>query len=68
MDAERSKRVEDQLQSALQVPANQQDEFLRLPCAGDRVAFERRQREALLIIRTSAPSANSASTRARPSS
>jgi len=35
MDAERWKRVEDLLQSALHLPADQQDEFLRQACADD---------------------------------
>src|SRR5271169_2085705 len=40
MDAERWKRVEDLLQSALQVPAGQQEEFLRRECAGDTKLLE----------------------------
>jgi eukaryotic-like serine/threonine-protein kinase len=35
MDLERWKRVEDLLQSALLLPTEQQDEFLRRACAGD---------------------------------
>lgn len=35
MDAERWKRVDDLLQAALQVPADQQQEFLRLACGDD---------------------------------
>lgn len=35
MDAERWKRVDDLLQAALEVPDDQQDEFLRKACAGD---------------------------------
>jgi len=35
MDAERWKQVDDLLQSALQVPADQQDGFLRQACAND---------------------------------
>jgi serine/threonine protein kinase/Tol biopolymer transport system component len=35
MDAERWKRVDDLLQAALQVPADQQEEFLREACEGD---------------------------------
>ena len=40
MDAERWKRVDDLLQSALQVPADQQAEFLRHACAGDTELLE----------------------------
>lgn len=40
MDAERWKRVEDQLQSVLELPADQQEEFLRHACAGDTVLLE----------------------------
>jgi serine/threonine protein kinase len=36
MDAERWKRVEDLLQAALQLPADQQEEFLRQACADDK--------------------------------
>ena len=35
MDAERWKRVDELLQDALQVPADQQQEFLRLACSDD---------------------------------
>ena len=35
MDAERWQRVDDLLQSVLQVPDDQQEEFLRQACAGD---------------------------------
>ena len=35
MDAERWKQVDELLQSALQVPSEQRDEFLRQACAGD---------------------------------
>ena len=35
MDAERWKRVDDLLQSALQVPAGQQEEFLCSVCGDD---------------------------------
>jgi serine/threonine protein kinase len=35
MDAERWKRVDDLLQSAIQVPAGQQEEFLRRACGDD---------------------------------
>jgi eukaryotic-like serine/threonine-protein kinase len=35
MDAERWKRVDDLLHSALQVPTGQQEEFLRQRCGGD---------------------------------
>jgi eukaryotic-like serine/threonine-protein kinase len=35
MDAERWQRIEELLQSALPVPADQQEEFLRQACAGD---------------------------------
>src|SRR5438552_17743631 len=37
MDAERWKRIEDLLQSALRVPADQQEAFVRQACAGDTV-------------------------------
>ena len=40
MDAERWKRVEDLLQSALQLPADQQEEFLRQQCGGDSELLE----------------------------
>jgi predicted Ser/Thr protein kinase len=40
MDAERWKRVEDLLQAALQVPAEQQEEFLCQACAGDASLLE----------------------------
>jgi serine/threonine protein kinase/tetratricopeptide (TPR) repeat protein len=40
MDAERWKRVDDLLQSVLDVPGDQQEEFLRQACAGD-AALER---------------------------
>ena len=40
MDAERWKRVDELLQAALQVPAEQQEEFLRQQCAGDAVLLE----------------------------
>jgi serine/threonine-protein kinase len=39
-DAERWKRVDDLLQSALQVPAKQQGEFLRQACGGDTALLE----------------------------
>jgi tetratricopeptide (TPR) repeat protein len=37
MDAERWKRVDDLLQSVLEVPDDEQDQFLRQACAGDAV-------------------------------
>jgi eukaryotic-like serine/threonine-protein kinase len=40
MEAERWRRVEDLLQSALQVPAEQQQEFLRQQCGGDANLLE----------------------------
>ncbi len=40
MDAERWKRVEDLLQSALELPANQQEEFLRQACAADTALLQ----------------------------
>jgi hypothetical protein len=40
MDAERWKRVDDLLQAALQVPAGQQEEFLRRQCGGDADLIE----------------------------
>jgi hypothetical protein len=40
MDAERWKRVDDLLQSALQVPAGQQEEFLRQQCGDDSALLE----------------------------
>ena len=40
MDAERWKRVEDLLQAVLELPADQQEEFLRQACAGDKVLLE----------------------------
>jgi serine/threonine protein kinase/Tol biopolymer transport system component len=40
MDAERWKRVDDLLQAALQVPFEQQEEFLRKACAGDAALLE----------------------------
>ncbi|MFZ0731468.1 MAG: protein kinase [Candidatus Sulfotelmatobacter sp.] len=40
MDAERWKRVDDLLQAALQVPAEQQEEFLRQQCGGDSELLE----------------------------
>src|ERR1700722_2963048 len=40
MDAERWKRVEDLLQSALRVPAKRQEEFLRQRCGGDSELLE----------------------------
>src|SRR5271166_410007 len=40
MDAERWKRVEDLLQSALQLPADQQQEFLRQQCGTDADLLE----------------------------
>src|SRR5271167_1760259 len=40
MDAERWKHVDDLLQSALQVPAEQQEEFLRQQCGGDAGLLE----------------------------
>ena len=36
MDAERWKRVDDLLQAALQLPADQQEEFLPQACADDK--------------------------------
>src|ERR1700685_1568900 len=40
MDAERSKRVDDLLQSALHLPADQQEEFLRRACDEDGALLE----------------------------
>jgi hypothetical protein len=40
MDAERWKRVDELLQTALQVPAEQQEEFLRQACAGDTALLD----------------------------
>jgi serine/threonine protein kinase len=40
MDAERWQRVDDLLQSALQTPADQQDEFLRQACGDDTNLLE----------------------------
>jgi eukaryotic-like serine/threonine-protein kinase len=40
MDAERWKRVDELLQAALQVPTEQQEEFLRRACAGDSEPLE----------------------------
>src|SRR5277367_1708296 len=40
MEAERWKRVEDLLQSALLVPADRREEFLRQACAGDAPLLE----------------------------
>jgi predicted Ser/Thr protein kinase len=40
IDAERWKRVDDLLQAALQVPAGQQEEFLRQQCGGDSALLE----------------------------
>jgi len=40
MDAERWKRVDDLLQAGLQVPAGQQEEFLRQQCGGDTELLE----------------------------
>ena len=40
MDAERWKRVEDLLQSALELPAQQQEEFLRQQCGDDSELLE----------------------------
>ena len=40
MDAERWKRVDELLQAALQVPAEQQEEFLRQQCGGDAELLE----------------------------
>jgi serine/threonine protein kinase len=40
MDAERWKRVDDLLQAALQVPAGQQEEFLRQQCGSDSELLE----------------------------
>jgi serine/threonine protein kinase/tetratricopeptide (TPR) repeat protein len=40
MDAERWKRIDELLQAALQVPVEQQEEFLRLQCAGDAELLE----------------------------
>jgi eukaryotic-like serine/threonine-protein kinase len=40
MDAERWKRVDELLQATLQVPADQQQEFLRQQCGGDSALLE----------------------------
>ena len=40
MDAERWKRVDELLQAALQVPVEQQEEFLRQQCGGDAELLE----------------------------
>ena len=40
MDAERWKRVDELLQAGLQVPAGQQEEFLRQQCGGDSELLE----------------------------
>src|ERR1700723_920771 len=40
MDAERWKRIDDLLQAALQVPAGQQEEFLRQQCGSDSELLE----------------------------
>jgi eukaryotic-like serine/threonine-protein kinase len=40
MDAERWKRVDELLQATLQVPAGQQQEFLRQQCGGDSALLE----------------------------
>ncbi len=40
MDAERWKRVEDLLQSALELPADQQEEFLRQACGDDTALLQ----------------------------
>ena len=40
MDAERWKRVDELLQAALQVPAEQQEDFLRQQCGGDSELLE----------------------------
>ncbi len=40
MDAERWKRVEDLLQSALELPADQQEEFLRQACGADTTLLQ----------------------------
>src|SRR5580693_6134187 len=40
MDAERWKRVDDLLHSALQLPDGQQEEFLRQQCGGDMELLE----------------------------
>jgi Tol biopolymer transport system component/predicted Ser/Thr protein kinase len=40
MDAERWKRVDDLLQSALEVPADQQEDFLSQACAGDTLLLQ----------------------------
>lgn len=48
MDAERRKRVEDLLQSALRKPGDQRDEFLRQACAGDQELFA----EVQLLLRS----------------
>jgi eukaryotic-like serine/threonine-protein kinase len=40
MDVERWKRVDDLLQSVLEAPDGQQEEFLRQACAGDAKLFE----------------------------
>ena len=46
MDGERWKRIDDLLQSALRLPADQQKEFLRKACAGDSVL----EQEVLSLI------------------
>jgi hypothetical protein len=40
MDAERWRRVDELLQAALQVPAEQQEEFLRQQCGGDSTLLD----------------------------
>ena len=40
MEAERWKRVDDLLQSALQLPAGRQEDFLRQQCGGDSELLE----------------------------
>src|SRR5271170_4888746 len=40
METDRWKRVEDLLQSALELPADQQEEFLRQACGGDTALLQ----------------------------
>ena len=47
MDPERWRKVEDLLQSALQLPAGKREEFLRQECAGD-AALEQEVRSLLI--------------------
>lgn len=47
MDAERWKRVDDLLQSAMQVPSDQQEKFLRQACLGDTDLLQ--EVESLLV-------------------